>query len=191
MGRIDIYELIVCFLIHTLIGSNFSQFTKDLALQKRSSMKILSTVLLIPIIVLTIFYFRLYHRIFTVYYLKNMVFEIFWELLVSFVLAMVTVGLIGQGILVILKFLGRAVSVLVKIIVVAAVIGGVGWLLYTIITKLLKEKNSGSRMEKAPKENEKEKKSESTEECVMTVCPECGSICSSENQFCDQCGHTL
>lgn len=154
-------------------------------------MKIFSVALLILIIVLTIFYFSLYHRIFTVYYLKNMVFEIVWELFISFFLAMVTIGLLGSGIVAILKFLGRAAVLLLKIAAIVIVIGGVGLLCYAFFTKVIKNKDSNVHTKGMTQEESKEKKSKCETESNTMVCPECGSICDSGNQFCDQCGHAL
>ncbi|MCD7996964.1 MAG: zinc ribbon domain-containing protein [Clostridiales bacterium] len=141
--------------------------------------------MIIIILIVAIIYFILYHKVVTVIYFKNMLVELVFELLMCFVLAAITIGVLGHVFAVLLAGLGGIISLLFTLALIVAAIAAI-----THVARLI---YNGIKKDKKPEEDIStgEKKEESVASEDVVICPECGNICSADEQFCDQCGHNL
>ena len=156
-------------------------------------MQITGYIITVAAIGLTIFYFILYHSIFTVFYVK--LFDgILKELFGCFFMAILTLALLkivgGKLISAVGGVLGFILGLLIfllKIAGIALLIGCIGYLIYLFVGRIRgKDWKSETSGKNVGSNTQKKETNES-----LQFCSECSSQCGAEEQFCHNCGKKL
>lgn len=96
-------------------------------------------IIIICAIILTFFYFMLYHKFFpTIFYFKNPISCILSELFTCFMLGLFTAVLLGQLFSYVLGVIGRILLFLIKIVIALSATGGAAYGAYKIADKIKK-----------------------------------------------------
>lgn len=148
----------------------------------------MQTITLIIIIVLTIVYFMIYHAKFHIAYFGNPFAGMLKELFSCFVVALITVVILGQVLMSLLGAVGSAfgfiwkmIVVLIKIIAALAAVGGTGYMVYKLI----------NRKSVASQHSQKQGETCIDDEVSIVFCSICGHKCSATDEFCEECGNVL
>lgn len=155
----------------------------------------MSTILLVSIIGLTIFYFILYHSIFRVMYFGNVGTSIVGEFISCGFAACITLVFGAAAIKFIFGIVGGIIVFLLKAAVVLAIVGGICFVIYCVVNAIKSKANDNyeemSDINTDQEEFASTNESHTQNDGEKNICTNCGVEYNESAAFCVNCGEKI